>query len=199
MTAKKHVASGPKSPSKRTRGKSRPPVTPEKPLSQRAYAKHRGESHSAVQRAIAEGRLSTSLVEVKGVKKIASAEAADTEWAAKTGPSAEARADNTKAQRELPDEQVDYPEAKRRKAIEDLKVARIQSEHHDLDLAKRRGDLLSATKVRADVVEDYLHVRTKLLGVPARCRQRIQNLSAADVKVIDGLIREALEELADGP
>lgn len=198
MASKSKPVSGPKSPSKRSKAKPRAKVTTPEPVSQRAYARHRKISQASVQTAIAAGRLSASLVEVKGVKKISSLEAADAEWADKTGPTPEQRKDDTAAERLKPDEEVNFPEARRRKAIEDLKVARIQASHHELDLAERRGDLLSATKVHADVVEDYLHVRTKMLGVPARCRQRIQNLSGADVKVIDGLIREALEELAEG-
>lgn len=168
------------------------------PLSQNAYAKHRGESAASVQRAIASGRLSTSLVDVKGVAKIISAELADAEWESKTRPSAEANAKNLKAQRKLPVDKIDYNEARRRTQIEVLKQAKHASEANELRLAKERGDTISKDEARADVVEAYTRVRTKLLGVPKRCKQRIPHLSVKEVGIIMGLQREALEELADG-
>lgn len=167
-----------------------------KPISQRAYARHRGCSAPSVQQAIAEGRLSKSLIKVKGVAKIKSLKAADKEWAANTGPTASARVDTAKKQRGLPDDKIDFAEAKRRRAIEDLKVARNNAEHHALDLAERAGDLISAKQAREDVANDYAHVRTKMLGVSARCKQRIPGITNNGIKIIDDLIREALEELA---
>jgi len=40
--------------------------------------------------------------------------------------------------------------------------------------------------------------RTHLLGLPTRAKQRLPHLSNADLGVLDGLVRESLEELADG-
>jgi hypothetical protein len=168
-------------------------------ISQRAYARHRECRVSAVQRAIAEGRLVDCLKKnARGHWQITSLAAADKEWAKNTRPSPVKRAENKEAQRGLDDADVDYSEAKRRREIESLKVAKIQAEHQRLDLAERSGDLLSATQARADMVEVFTHVRTKLLGIPTRCKQRIQGLTNKDVKVIDSLVREALEALAEG-
>jgi phage terminase Nu1 subunit (DNA packaging protein) len=174
-------------------------MTTPKPLSQRAYAKLRGVSHSAVARAISEGRLETSLTtNAQGHKKIISAELANAEWEANTRPDADQRAEDDAAQGELPDEKISLKEARRRREIETLKLAKIQAEHQRLDLAERNGDLMSRSEMLADVAEEFAHVRTKLMGIPLRCKQRIPGLTNADVKVIDALVREALENLADG-
>ena len=154
---------------------------------------------SAVQRAIAEDRLVDCLEKnIQGHWQITSLEAADAEWAKNTRPSPTRKAENQEVQRDLDDADVNYQEAKRRREIEALKVAKIQAEHQRLDLEERSGDLISAKQAAADMAEDYAHVRTKLLGVSVRCRQRIQGLTNADAKVIDSLIRESLEALAEG-
>jgi hypothetical protein len=41
-----------------------------------------------------------------------------------------------------------------------------------------------------------LQARTTLLGLPTRARQRLPHLGAADLVVLEGLVREVLEELA---
>lgn len=177
--------------------KPRKPVAP-LPISQRSYAKHRGETAGSVQRAIASGRLKTSLVlDKKGVPKIKSVELADAEWEAKTRPSAEANAKNLKAQRKLPVDKIDYNEARRRTQIEVLKQSKLASEEKERALARERGDTISRDEARDDVIEAYTRVRTKLLGVPKRCKQRIPHLTVKEVGIIMGLQREALEELAD--
>ncbi len=149
-----------------------------KPLSQRAYAKLRGVSHTAVRRAIAEGRLDTSLItDENGHRKIISAELADVEWASTTAPSMKEREADEQAQRELGDHDVSYKEARRRREIETLKVAKIQAEHQRLDLAERSGDLLSAERVNGELLallavsskEPFWHAAV-LLGCDAGLR-----------------------------
>lgn len=46
------------------------------------------------------------------------------------------------------------------------------------------------------MIAKFVVVRTKLLGVPSRLRQRCPHLSRDDTNAVDDLIREALEELA---
>lgn len=168
-------------------------------ISQKAYARHRDTKISTVQRAISSGRLSTSLTkDARGVTKIKTAKLADAEWLANTRPSAEANAKNLKAQRKLPVDKIDYNEARRRTQIEVLKQAKQSSETNERRLARERGDTISKEEAMADVVEAYTRVRTKLLGVPKRCKQRIPHLTVKEVGIIMGLQREALEELADG-
>lgn len=167
-------------------------------LSQRQYARHRSCARSTIQSAIASGRLSESLTEdAKGVIKIDPV-LGDIEWLAKTRPSADRNAKNLKAQRKLPIDKIDYNEARRRTQIEVLKQAKQASEMNERRLSKERGDTISKDEAMADVVDAYTRVRTKLLGVPKRCKQRIPHLTVAEVGIIMALQRESLEELADG-
>jgi phage terminase Nu1 subunit (DNA packaging protein) len=67
----------------------------------------------------------------------------------------------------------------------------------ELEARRRNSELVSLAEIRAEVTQRYALVRTRLLAVPARVRQRAPHLAAADVRLFEDLIREALEELAD--
>ena len=170
-----------------------------KPLSLRAYAKRRGVSAEAVSKAIESGRLERSVVVVAGEPKIADAELADREWAANTRPRAK-RATNGDADQQdgVADHAIGYPEARRRREIELWRQARVQREVDELELAKRKGELVSVAEARADVIEKFSVVKTKLLGLAVRVKQRLPHVVVEDVRVIDALVREALEELSHG-
>ena len=51
--------------------------------------------------------------------------------------------------------------------------------------------------MRADLIAKYTVVKTRILGVPARAAQRAPHIAAEMVPLIDDLLREALEELAN--
>jgi phage terminase Nu1 subunit (DNA packaging protein) len=69
----------------------------------------------------------------------------------------------------------------------------------ELELAAKRGKLVDADQARADVVNRYSLVKTRLLAVPTALGQRLPDLAARVVPVVDELLREALKELsADG-
>lgn len=176
-------------------------VTEPKPISQRAYAEHRGCVLSAVQRAIKDGRLSMSLTQdARGHNKIISAEVADREWEANTRPQPRdpSEVDWDGDDDGEPEGHISLMEATRLHEIEKWKRAKIKREGDELDLDKRRGDLITIEEARRTVIDEYTSVKTKLLGVPTRARQRLQHLTADDVRVIDDLIREALEALSSG-
>lgn len=159
------------------------------PISLRSYATRRGVSVMAVSKAIKAGRLVRSVVrDERGQPKIADPELADREWA-----------DNTRADRvpltgpaakggEVP---PDYAESRARREAAEAGLA-------ELELAKEEGRLVVASEVEARIANDYSKVRTKLLGVPSRVRQQDPALTAAQLALIDTVIREALEDLADG-
>ena len=67
-----------------------------------------------------------------------------------------------------------------------------------MEFEKARGTLLDAGEVQAAYDDAAAAVRTKLLAIPSRVRQRI-DLPAAAVTLIESLIRESLEELATDP
>jgi hypothetical protein len=168
-------------------------------MSLRTYAKRRGVSLAAVQRAIESGRLERSVVVVEGEPKIADPELADGEWAANTRPRADRDVKPANGVDAEPgDHAIGYPEARRRREIELWRQARVQREVDELELAKRKGELVSVAEARADVVEKFSVVKTKLLGLAVRVKQRLPHVVVEDVRVIDALVREALEALADG-
>jgi hypothetical protein len=145
---------------------------------------------------------------IDGRPKITSATEADAEWAANTrtervqepraGGTNQAPADGFSPPGWHADEHIDFNEARRLHEIERWRRAEVDRKKAELELAKARGELVDAAGAKAAVVDAFSRVRTKLLGVPARCRQSLPDLPLEAVALIDDRIREALEELADG-
>jgi phage terminase Nu1 subunit (DNA packaging protein) len=157
-----------------------------KPLSLRAYAKHRGVSAEAVSKAITEGRLRESVTRVKGAPKIADAELADREWDANTRPRVENGPDHTEY----------YASRSRREAA--------QAELRELELARHKGELVPAKDFDAHLERlqermrvEYARCRDKLLAIPVRARQRDASLTVRHLTLIDELVREALQDLSE--
>lgn len=189
------------------------------PLSLTAYAKRRGVSAVAVSKAVAAGRLSASVVrDERGAPKIGDVDLADREWSANTRtridhpPPAPVRTPD--AQRRRPQAAPepssaldpyrvgldDVPDYNTSRAKREAAAARRESATADLtelDLAERRGELVGAGAARAEVIERFTIVKTRILGVPTRVAQRLPHVAVEVVPVLDELLREALEELAD--
>jgi phage terminase Nu1 subunit (DNA packaging protein) len=168
---------------------------PEKPLSLRKYALHRGVSHTAVQRAIESGRLSGSVVAVNGVPKIRNLATADAEWHANTRATIAAMAQPVPP----PDDPVEAP-AHKPPDLQDSR-ARLEAARAslaELDLAERRRELVPASEIAAKYEDVVTSAKTKLLGLASRVKQRMPHVVEADIRSIDDLVREALESLADG-
>lgn len=154
----------------------------------REYARHRkglllaGGTHHAVQVAIDSGRLSKSLSPDR--KRIADPEAADIEWAASTldrvphtGPTSSGA------------NPPDLAESRARREAASAALVEIE-------LAEKRGELVLARDVEAQLVGVFAHCKTKLLAVAARARQRDPALTGSQLELFESLIREALEDLA---
>ncbi len=171
-----------------------PPALAPKPVSLRAYARLRGVSPEAVSKAITDGRLRESVTRVRGAPKIADPELADREWAANTQPRGDDPA--APATAGAAGGLADYHTSR---SIREAAAARRETalaELAELELAERRGELIPAESARADVIAAFSLVKTCLLAVPSRVGQQLPDLAAKVVPVVDGLIREALEELA---
>lgn len=154
------------------------------PISVRAYAKHRGVTPRAVRKAILAERLSASVTRNdQGHPKISDVELADREWTAGSRPSA--NDENTA------DESSGYSGHRTRKesALADLA---------EIKLAERRGQVVDADEVGNEWASQVIAVKTKLLGVSTRLQQQVPDVSSIVSGAVDALIREALEELADG-
>lgn len=165
----------------------------------REYARHRkaaglpGGALNAVQVAIRNGRIPASALTKDG-KKIRSAKAADAAWLASTkadmvpltGPTAPASSQPTA---------VEPP------PVNDLAVARARRESaaagiREIELEEMRGELLRAKDVEGRLADVFLRCRTRLLTIPSRLREQDPTVAAAQLRLVEALIVEALEELA---
>jgi phage terminase Nu1 subunit (DNA packaging protein) len=151
-----------------------------------AYARLRGVSRGAVQQRIAAGALPTSAKKIKGQWVILDAEQANAEWAQHTrawvapgngvrGPAPSALAEAT------------------------LRERKARAWAMELEIARKTRELVPAREVDLRWSAMIVAARTAMLGIPSRARGRLPHLTAGDMLVLEGLIREALTELSAMP
>lgn len=179
-----------------------------KTISLRDYASRRGVSVEAVSKAITTGRLRESVVTVGGQPKIRDAAVADREWALNTrqrvdqpppGAIATERTTESQAEEIGDDDPPDYyvSRARREAAAADREVT--EAALAAIELAETKGELLPAAGIEERLKNVFSSCKTKLLGVPARARQRDPSLSVEQIVLFEDLLREALEDLAGPP
>jgi len=157
----------------------------------REYAKHRGVTVEAVSKAVKTKRISLTGKKVDVAR-------ADAQWSANTQPGQRAAKQRRKAASKRPQAPLYVPEpdpnsyasarARREQTMADL--AR-------LDFEKKAGILINAEEAKAEWFKLITEAKTRLLGVAAKCRNQCPSLSPIDISIIEGLIREELEELAN--
>ncbi len=166
-------------------------------MSLAAYAKRRGVSSVAVSKAVSTGRLTQSVVrDERGAPKIGDPELADREWEENTRP----RVDKPPTSLATSTDALNVPDYLVSRARREAAAARREETQADLaqlDLAQRRGELVSVADIRAEVEARYARVRTRVLGVPSGVAQRLPHVTDEIVTVLEDEIREALEELAN--
>lgn len=166
-------------------------------VSQREYARRKGITHRAVQKAIAAGRILAHDGKVDP-------DEADRMWSLNTDPSkpkgtATARTPPAEPPAGAPPDSVNrslrgegglsYADAR---AVREAYQARLAK----LDYEERSGKLVNADQV-AEAWEKIIQAsRTKVLGLPAKIKTRIPKLTADEVGLIEGMVRECLEDLA---
>ena len=79
----------------------------------------------------------------------------------------------------------------------ELKLKQARAELAELELAREEGKLVDAEEIEEEWGHVAALVKTKLLGVPAKARNQIPDLTTDQYLVFERLIREALEDLAD--
>jgi phage terminase Nu1 subunit (DNA packaging protein) len=89
------------------------------------------------------------------------------------------------------DELPPYTESQKRKAYEQANLL-------ELERKQKEGLLLPAEQVQKVWANSVAIVKTKLLAVPSRLRQRIPHLTLEEIAIAEELIRESLEELSEG-
>lgn len=79
-----------------------------------------------------------------------------------------------------------------------------KSKQAELDYRRDAGEVVPIEDVlaykagcEAREVEKFTRVRTSILGVPSKAKGRLPHLTHQDVRVIEELLREALQELAE--
>lgn len=161
-----------------------------KPMSYRAYARHRGVSPEAVSKAVKTGRITT---EPNG--KI-DPERADQEWDANTDPSRNApRApkihDNDEASRTPA---TGLPPYSQSRAIREAYEARLSK----LDFEVKSGKLINADEVRVVAFNASRMARDKMMGLPDRVSSILAGISDGHEinKLLSAEIRLMCEELS---
>lgn len=171
--------------------------------------------------AVRDGRLSRSVVrDEHGQPKIADPDLADREWEANTDVVKRANAAGGVVTPPRPpaptvDDLFDEPSPAPRElgaaavakqfddegaetigsATQRLKAA--QADLAELRFREAAGELVVARDVEQRLVTVFSACKTRLLAIPSRARQALPHLVTADLAVIEGLIREALEDLAE--
>lgn len=131
---------------------------------------------------------------VDGVPMISDFALADREWERNTDASKRENAAGGLDRAPAPsgdDGPSEFQAAKIRRELANAAMAEIE-------LGKMRGDLIPARDVERRLADIYSQSKTRLLGIPSRARQALPHLTAGDLGVLEALIREALEALADG-
>jgi hypothetical protein len=163
-----------------------------------------GVSRQSVYNAIKDKRLSV-VVAADGTEKINS-ETMREEWESKTqtrinvGP--KRGADDFKPVLRSREERMSPRITKTNEAIPDYDESRARTEHLkaellELDRKQKEGLLVPVADVEAKWVEIAVLVRTKVLGIPTKAKQRIPDLDVDAITALDDIVRETLEELAD--
>jgi hypothetical protein len=95
----------------------------------------------------------------------------------------------------------DTPPRKSGEPIPDYNESRartefLKAELLELERAEKERTLIPAAEVEAKWVELVTIARTKLMGMPSKAKQRMPDLSADDIAILEDIVRESLEELS---
>jgi excisionase family DNA binding protein len=170
-----------------------------------------GVSRTAVYKAIKQGRL--PVVRSADGRELIKSETLREDWFANTmkkvgvGPKPPAGEKEFAPPR--PKRQAEEPEPRRLTEAEpgeivpDYNESRARTEYLkaellELERKEKEGLLVRAADVEAKWVEVITISRTKVLGVPSKAKQRIPDLTQDQIAILEDIVREALEELAEG-
>lgn len=170
-----------------------------------------GVSRTAVYKAIKQGRL--PVVRTSDGRELIRSETLREDWFAKTmakigvgpkPPMGESAFPTERPKRERPapePERLASPEAG--EVVPDYNESRARTEYLkaellELERKEKEGLLVRAADVQAKWIEVLTISRTKVLGVPSKAKQRIPDLTQDQIAILEDIVREALEELAEG-
>jgi len=160
-------------------------------LSKADAARALGVSPGAITKAVKEGRL--SVVQSHDGREMINGETLRSEWDART----QAKMRPVTARRQAPrprHQSGDVPDYNESRA----RTEYLKAELLELERAQKEGELISAEEVSKKWGELVAIARTKVLGVPSKAKQRIPDFPQDAFVILEDIVREALEELADG-
>ena len=87
--------------------------------------------------------------------------------------------------------------------VPDYNESRARTEHLKAELlelegAEKEGELVRADEVAKKWGEVVAIARTKVMGIPTKAKQRIPEIPDDAFQALEEIVREALEDLADG-
>lgn len=168
-------------------------------------------SRTAVYKAIKQGRL--PVVRTADGRELIKSETLREDWFANTmrkvGVGPKPPAGEKEFPPERPRRERSLPEPERLTAPEpgdivpDYNESRARTEYLKAELLEierkeKEGLLVRAADVEAKWVEVITISRTKVLGVVSKAKQRIPDLTQDQITILEDIVREALEELAEG-
>ncbi|PWG62326.1 terminase small subunit [Spiribacter halobius] len=82
---------------------------------------------------------------------------------------------------------------------ERARLAKAQADRQEYALARERGELVEAAAVGEVVGDDYTRMRARLLALPTKAAAMVtpETDTAVCQRILDDLVREALNELSD--
>ena len=174
------------------------------PLITRAEAARAlGVTSEAVYAAVKSGRLST--VTAKDGRVMVNSETMREEWSKNTqkrvgrGPKPPAGAPKPLRPREerIPQGRI----SRTAESIPDYEESRARTEHLkaellELERKQKQALLVPAADIELKWVEIVTQARTKMLGIPTKAKQRIPDLDADAMTVLEDIVRETLEDLS---
>ena len=87
-------------------------------------------------------------------------------------------------------------------SIPEYEESRARTEHLkaellELERKQKESLLVPAAEIEAKWVEIVTQARTKMLGIPTKAKQRIPDLDSDAMSVLEDIVRETLEDLAE--
>lgn len=172
----------------------------------RQYARHRGVSHVAVMKAIESGRLGKSVSRDEKDRPLIDAELADKEWPKMTKEVFKGNASGKPGDLKKPAVKrplAEIPADLDGEPMLTFAEARELRENYQARLEKLRyeresGKVVDSDEIQKKWVSVAAIVRTKVLGIPSKARQRLTDMTADQYATLEAVVRETLEDLADG-
>jgi hypothetical protein len=164
-----------------------------------------GVTRQAVYKAVKEGRL--PVIRTSDGRELINSDTLRETWVANTmqkvgvGPKPPAGESSLPPERPKRERMLSEPEPG--EMVPDYNESRartefLKAELLELERKEKEGLLVRAADVEAKWVEVITISRTKVLGIPSKAKQRIPDLTQDQVVVLEDIVREALEELAEG-